>query len=159
MDRVVLLIAVALAVVAPARGVAQAAFAGRLPLLELPSAGVGSCRNDPITPDLRREGLARLVSFRAGDSTIHRLVSLGLDARGGIVMLMAMMGTERGRRGESETVNAFFCRDGAIVRGTRRAFTTGVPARRDDDRELGLLPADTLAVQRLAAALRRRCEA
>jgi hypothetical protein len=159
MHRVMLRLAVALVLVAPARGDAQAARVGRLPVLEVPSAHVGTCRNDPITPDLRREGLARLVSFQAGDSMNHRLVSLGLDAKGGAVMLMAMMGTERGRRGESETVNAFFGHDGAIIRGSRSAFTTGVPASRADDRELGLLPADTLAVQRLVAALRQRCRA
>ena len=46
---------------------------------------------------------------------------------------------------------------GAILRGRRNAFTTGTPARRSDDSQLGLLPADTLAVRRLAAALRERC--
>jgi hypothetical protein len=56
-------------------------------------------------------------------------------------------------------VNVFFGTDGAIVRGRRSAFTTGTPARLSDDRQLGLLPADTLAARRLAAALRQRCRA
>jgi hypothetical protein len=100
-----------------------------------------------------------LVSFQSSDSSSHRLVSLGMNAKGGAVMLMAMMGTERGRRRESESVNVFFGTNGAIARGRRSAFTTGTPARLSDDRQLGLLAADTLAVRRLAAALRQRCRA
>jgi hypothetical protein len=82
-----------------------------------------------------------------------------MNAKGGSVILMAMMGTDQGRRGESESVNVFFGTDGAIIRGGRRAFTTGTPARLSDDRQLGLLPADTLAVRHLDGALRQRCRA
>ena len=155
----VVLLAVALATVAPTSGDAQAARVGRLPVLELPAPGVGSCRNDPVTAALQREGVARLVSFQSSDSSSHRLVSLGMNAKGGAVMLMAMMGTDQGRRGESESVNVFFATDGAIARGRRSAFTTGTPARLGDDRQLGLLATDTLAVRRLATALRQRCRA
>jgi hypothetical protein len=155
----VILLAVTLATVTPASGDAQAARVGRLLVLELPSPGVGTCRNDPVTAALRREGVTRLVSFQSSDSSSHRLVSLGMNAKGGSVMLMAMMGTDQGRRGESESVNVFFGTDGAIVRGRRSAFTTGTPARLSDDRRLGLLPTDTAAVRRLVAALRQRCRA
>jgi hypothetical protein len=155
----VILLMVALATVEPTPGDAQAARVGRLPVLELPPPGVGTCRNSPVTAALQHEGITRLVSFQSSDSSSHRLVSLGMDAHGASVMLMAMMGTEQGRRGESESVNVFFGTDGAIVRGRRSAFTTGTPARLSDDRQLGLLPADTLAARRLAAALRQRCRA
>jgi hypothetical protein len=82
-----------------------------------------------------------------------------MNAKGGSVMLTAMMGTDQGRRGESESVHVFFDTNGSIIRGRRRAFTTGTPTRLSDDRQLGLLPADTLAVRRLDAALRQRCRA
>ena len=153
----VVLLAIVIATGVPTSGRAQAARVGRLPVLELPPPGVGSCRNDPVTAALRQGGIARLISFQSSDSGRHRLVSLGMNANGGSVMLMAMMGTDQGRRGETESVNVFFGTDGAITRGRRSAFTTGTPARRSDDRQLGLLPADTLAVRRLDAALRQRC--
>ena len=159
MRHAVIFLAVALATGAPTSGVAQAARVGRLPVLELPAPGVGTCRKDPVTAALQREGVTRLVSFQSSDSSSHRLVSLGMNATGGAVMLMAMMGTEQGRRGESESVNVFFGSDGEIARGRRTALTTGTPARLSDDRQLGLLAADTLAVRRLAAALRQRCRA
>jgi hypothetical protein len=155
----VLLFAVGLATVAPTSGDAQPAGVGRLPVLELPAPGVGTCRNDPLTAALQRQGVTRLVSFQSADSNSHRLISLAMNAKGGPIMLMAMMGTEQGRRGETESVNVFFGTDGAITRGRRSAFTSGTPARLSDDRQLGLLAADTLAVRRLAAALRQRCRA
>ncbi len=70
---------------------------------------------------------------------------------------MAVMGTDEGRRGEAEYVSVFFGADGVVTRGQRRAFTTGTPAERSDDRELGLLAADTVAIRRLEAELRERC--
>jgi hypothetical protein len=159
MRHAVLCLAVAIATVASTSGAAQAARIGRLPVLEVPTPGVGSCRSDPVTAALQREGITRLVSFQSSDSSRHRLVSLGMNAKGGSVMLMAMMGTDQGRRGESESVHVFFDTNGAIIRGRRRAFTTGTPTRLNDDRQIGLLPADTLAVRRLDAALRQRCRA
>jgi len=148
---------VALATIAPAAGRAQAARVGRLPVLDLPPAGVSTCRNDPVNAALERAGIARLVSLQSADSSSHRLVSLGVNAKGGAVMLMASMGTSQGRRGESESVSVFLASDGSIERGRRSAFTTGTPSRLDDDRQLGLLPEDTLAVRRLIAAFRQRC--
>ena len=156
--RHVILLAVGFAA-APIRGHAQAARVDRLPVLELHTPGVGECRNDPATPALRRDGVARIVTFQSSDSTRHRLVSLGMDAKGRSILLMAIMGTTQGRRGESETVQVSFAPDGAIVRGRRSAFTTGTPARRSDDRHLGLLPTDSMAIHRLDAALRQRCRA
>jgi hypothetical protein len=155
----VILFATAFVAVASVAGNAQAARVGRLPVLELPRRDVGSCRNDPAPAALQRQGIARLISFQSSDSSRHRLVSLGTNAKGGSVLIMAMMGTDQGRRGESESVKVFFNTDGAIIRGLRRAFTSGTPTRLSDDRQLGLLPADTLAVRRLDAALRQRCGA
>jgi hypothetical protein len=157
MSYTVVRLAFTLSILAPSAAEAQAARVGRLPVLELPPAGVGTCRSDPVTPALQREGIARMISFQSSDSSGHRLISLGLNVKGASVMLMAMMGTEQGRRGETESVNAFFDRNGITVRGRRSAFTTGMPARRSDDRQLDLLPADTLALHRLDIALRQRC--
>jgi hypothetical protein len=157
MRYVVILFAAALATVASTSGDAQAARIGRLPVLGLPFPGGGSCRDESVTAALQRDGVTRLISFQSSDSSGHRLISLGMSAKGGSVMLMAMMGTDQGRRGEAESVNVFFGTDGAITRGRRSAFTSGTPARLSDDRQSGLQPADTLAVRRLDAALRRRC--
>jgi hypothetical protein len=159
MRRDVVLLSVVFAALGPPASGAQAARVGRLPVLELPRPGIGNCRNDPVSPALQQGGIARLITFQSSDSSGHRLISLGTDAKRRSVMLMAMMGTKEGRRGETESVNVFFGNDGAITRGTRSASTTGTPARLSDDRQLGLLPADTLAVRRLEAALRRRCGA
>jgi hypothetical protein len=148
-----------LAACAPASASAQAARVGRLPVLEAPRDGAGACRADPVTPALQRAGIARIISYQSVDSNSHRLVSLGIDAAGNTIMLMAMTGTKNGRRGETESVSVFFGRDGTIIRGDRRAFTTGTPTRLSDDRQLGLLRTDTLAIRRLDAALRRRCRA
>jgi hypothetical protein len=137
----------------------QPARVGRLPVLELPPPGVGNCRTDPVSATLQRDGVARLVSFRSSDSSSHRLMSLAMDAKGRSIMLMSMMGTHQGRRGESESVQVFFGPDGAIRRGRRAAFTTGTPAQRSDDRQLSLLPTDSMAIRRLDAALRQRCRA
>jgi hypothetical protein len=100
-----------------------------------------------------------MVSFTSSDSASHHLVSLGMDAKGAPVMLMATIGTRQGRRSESESVSAFFGAHAAVVRGRRSAFTTGSPARLSDDSQLALLPADTAAAQRLAGILRQRCHA
>jgi hypothetical protein len=151
------ILVVALATSAPASSEAQAARIGRLPVLEAPPASVAACRDDPVNTELRRAGIARLVSVESADSNRHHLVSLGLTAKGSPVMLMALMGTRQGRRGESETVSVFLGNDGSIVRGQRSAFTTGTPTRLRDDRQRGLLAADTLAIRRLIVALRQRC--
>jgi hypothetical protein len=127
--------------------------------LEAPPAGVGTCRNDPTNAALKHAGIARLLSLESNDASSHHLISLGLDAKGGAVMLMALMGTNQGRRGESESVDVFLGKDGSIVRGHRSAFTTGTPTRLSDDRQRGLLAADTLGIRRLIAALRQRCRA
>ena len=74
-------------------------------------------------------------------------------------MLMVMMSTHDARRGEGESVTVFFGDDDAIVRGDRSAYTTGMPARRSDDRRLGLLPTDSAQVQAMARALVRVCRA
>lgn len=157
-NRLILLAAI-LATIVSRRDDAQAARVGRLPLFDPPPAGSGICRSDPVSAALQRDGIVRLISFQSSDSTAHRLVSLGMNARGAPVMLMTMMGTEHGRRGETESVNVFFGGDGVVARGRRRAFTTGTPTRLSDDRQLGLLPADSLAAQHLVAALRQRCRA
>ena len=153
----VAVLAVALTMIAPTSSEAQAARVGRLPVLELPPADVGKCRNDPVNAALQRGGIARMVTVQSADSGSHRLISLGVNAKGGAVMLMASMGTSQGRRGESESVSVFLGGDGSITYGRRSAFTTGTPSRLSDDRQLGLLPEDTLAVRRLIAALRQRC--
>ena len=159
MRYVVAILVGALATIAPASAKAQAARIGRLPVLEAPSPIVGTCRDDPVNTALRRAGVARLVSLESADANGHRLISLGLTAKGKAVMLMALMGTRQGRRGESESVNVFLGSDGSVVRGRRSAFTTGAPTRLSDDRQLGLLASDTLAIRRLIAALRQRCRA
>lgn len=152
-----LCLAVILGMLAPVPGRAQAARVGRLPVLEPPRAGVGSCRNNLLTGALRQGGLDRMINYRAADSNWHRLITLSLNVRGEPVMLMATMGTKDGRRGESETVGVNFGPGGTIERGRRSATTTGMPARVSDDRQLGLLPGDTLAARRLETALRQRC--
>jgi hypothetical protein len=143
---------------APAIANAQAARIGRLPVLQLPNAG-GTCRLDAANAELRRSGIAQMLSFTTSDSNSHRLVSLGVSVSGAPVILTAMMGAKEDRRGETESVEAWFDRTGRVWHGRRNAFTTGTPARLADDRHIGLLAADTLAAQRLAAALVKRCRA
>ena len=144
------------ATIEPALGQGQAARVGWLPVLTAPPASV-PCRNDPVNAALRHAGIVRLVTLQSADSGGYRLISLGLNAKEVPVTLMASMGTEHARRGESESVNVFLDSDGSIVHGRRSAYTTGTPARLSEDRQLGLLPADTLAVRRLIAVLRQRC--
>lgn len=142
---------------APVAVDAQVARVGRLPVLELPPAPIGRCRTDPVNAALQRDGIVRLISFTSRDSASHRLVSLGMDAKGAPVMLMAMMGTAERRRGETESVNISFGPAGNVVQGSRSAFTTGTPARFSEDRQLALLPTDTVRALRLADAMRQRC--
>ena len=155
----VLLLAIALASTAPTALGAQAARVGRLPLLELPSPGVGTCRIGPASPTSRRLGVARTIQFSTTETEPHHLVSLSVDAQGAPVLLMALMGTKVGRRGESESITVSFISGDRVTQGKRSAFTTGTPSRMSDDRRLGLLPTDTADAQRMVKALRQRCRA
>ena len=157
MRRAVSVLAIGVMMAAPNGIRAQQARVGRLPVLELPPTGIGTCRTDPVNTALRRGGITRMISFTSSDSTSHHLVSLGLDSNGRPVMLMAMMGDRQKRRGESESVSVSFGPEGTVVRGRRSAFTSGTPARLSDDRQLALFPADTIVARRLADALRLRC--
>ena len=159
MRTALLLLAAILVSIGACRADAQPAHVGRLSLFALPPAGKGSCRTEPASAALRRDGISRLISLQWADSTGHGLMSLGLNAAGAPRMLVTMSGTRHERRGETESASIFFRSDGKIARGRRSAFTTGTPARLSDDRRLGLLPTDSAAAKRLAAALRQRCHA
>ena len=57
MRRCVTVLAISLLAAAPHAIRAQVARVGRLPVLEPPADGVGSCRTDPVTDGLRRGGV------------------------------------------------------------------------------------------------------
>jgi hypothetical protein len=140
----------------PALSRAQAARVGRLALLAPPAAGA-TCSTIPASAALQHSGMARILNV--DEPARPRLLSLGVTAAGKARFLTVMMSTRDGRRGEGESVTVFFGDNGAIVRGDRSAYTTGTPARRSEDRRLGLLPADSARAQAMARALLRICRA
>lgn len=136
-------------------GGAQPARTGRLPVLALPPNGPMTCSNQATTPELRRSGIVRILNVL--DSANNRHLSLGVDATGAPKMFTASMSTHEVRRGEGESVTAFFSETGAVVQGSRTAYTMGTPARLSEDRRLGLLPTDTSQIKALVHALRQAC--
>ena len=157
-DRFMFRFVVVVAVVAslPLRGAAQPARVGRLPVLGTPARGA-VCETMPITAELRSSGVARL--FKVEEPGRARLLTVGVTAAGKTSMVMAMMSTRQGRRREGESVTVFFGSDGRVRSGNRTAYTTGIPARSSDDKQLGLLPADSAQAKSLARALLRLCRA
>ena len=140
----------------PLRGAAQPARVGRLPVLGTLARGA-LCNTMPITAELRSSGVGRL--FNVEEPGRPRLLTVGVTAAGKPFVLMAMMSTRQGRRGEGESVSVFFGSDGRVRAGDRTAYTTGIPARGSDDRQLGLLPTDSAQAKSLARALVRLCRA
>ena len=154
MRHAVSILVVALAVSAPVSAQTQPARVGRLPILELPAAGAGSCQTQGAGA-FRMVGIARMIIYQTKDSS--HVISLGVNAKGVPIVLMAAMGTDSARRGESESVQVSFDSTGAIANGRRRAFTSGTPAHLGDDKQVDLLPGDTAAIKRLTTAIRQRC--
>jgi hypothetical protein len=133
--------------------VAQAARIGRLPVLAPLRAATTRCRALPIDAALRRDGVASGVM--ATDSANSRLVTLTLAPDGRAKLLIAMMSDSTGpRRRESETVTVMFGRDGRVSGGKRTAAPIGTPAQRSEDRDGGLLPADTALAEALVGSVR-----
>jgi hypothetical protein len=60
-------------------------------------------------------------------------------------------------KGEGENLSVFFNGVGRIVRGDRMYMTMGQPASRAEDRKSGLLPEDTVKIERLTKAMLARC--
>jgi hypothetical protein len=136
---------------------AQVARVGRLPLLAALAAGA-SCTATPASATLRQKGgLVRILN--AQEPGRPRLLSLGVTASGEPRMLMVTMNTRDGSRGEGEAVTVFWAPNGTILRGDRSAYTMGTPARRSEDRRLGLMPNDSAQAQAMARALLRLCRA
>ena len=134
---------------------AQAAQIGRQSVLGPISAVSGICQQASPGPELAASAIKKFVSLR--DSVTHRLIGVGVDASRRPRFLDAMISEQQGRRHETESASIFFSETGRIVRGERRAFTTGTPASRRDDRRGSLLPGDTTAASDLARAVIRRC--
>ena len=134
---------------------AQAARLGRQPVLGPISPASGHCQHAAPGPRVAGTSIKQFISLR--DSVAHRLIGVGIDASGRARFLDAMMYEEQARRHETESVSIFFSPAGQIVRGERRAFTTGTPASRSEDRRGTLLEGDTIAARELARAVIRRC--
>ena len=142
--------------VLPLRGAAQPARVGRLPVLATPIRGA-VCGTMPVTAELRSSGVDRL--FNVDEPGRPRLLTVGVTAAGKPSMLMVMMSTRQGRRREGESVTVFFGTDGRVLSGDRTAYTTGIPARSSDDRQLGLLGTDSAQAKSLARVLLQLCRA
>lgn len=140
----------------PVSSLAQAARMGRLAVLA-PLASGAACSSAAVSGELKDAGIDRLLSIT--EPNHPRLLSLAVSARGKPRMLMVMMSTQDRRRGEGESVTVHFDVAGAIVNGTRSAYTTGTPARLSDDHQSGLFPADTVQAREMAHALLRLCRA
>ena len=149
--RHVLLAAVACAAQLPA----QAARLGKQSVLGSISPVSRDCRRAAPGRELRTTAIKEFVSLR--DSVAHRLIGVGIDASRRPRFLDAMISEYQGRRHETESVTIFFSETGKIVRGERRAFTTGTPASRSDDRRGALFNGDSAAAADLARAVLRRC--
>jgi hypothetical protein len=136
----------------------QPARIGRLDVLApLPASRIG-CRFDmPVSAELRRRGIEKVVSVR--DSSTGREIILAITSSGQSRNLTVMMGDSRGSRRESETLFVFFRTNGRVESGHRSATTSGMPARSSEARDSGLLPADTARAVSLARAVRQRCHA
>ena len=94
------------------------------------------------------------------DSSSGRLITLGTAPSGQPRILMVLVGDSTGpRRREAESVSVFFTPDGRVERGSRMAFTSGIPARSSEARNSGLLPADSARAVSLARAVGDRCRA
>ena len=132
----------------------QPARVGRLPLFAGLASGA-SCSATLASAALQRSGIVRILNVN--EPGHPRLLSLGVTAAGKPQMLTAMMSTRDDRRHEGESVMVFFAENGAVTYGDRSAYTTGTPARRSDDRRLGLLRTDSAEAQALARALLRLC--
>jgi hypothetical protein len=147
----------ALALLAVAPTTAAHAQIGRLPLLAALPAAEGACRSGAmVTNALRPSGITRLVNFNGG--TPSRLVAVGMDSLRRPVHLTVMASVPAGAtRREGESVSIFFTPTGVVRTGSRRYFTTGTPASLSDDRQSGLLPADTAPAFALAQAVVQRC--
>lgn len=148
-----LLAFVFLAALAAPSAVAQPARIGRLSLLDSLSTRY-SCKDVPPPSALLEAGVRRLVFVT--DSAGRRLLTLGVDQQRRPVYFDASMGTQAGRRGESERIAVHFER-GRISQGQRTAITTGTPARLSDDRTGPLFAQDTARVMTLSQQILRRC--
>ena len=141
-----------------ARGDAQAAHIGRLRLLSLPAHGA-TCAATTASPALQHSGIVRV--FNIDEPGHPRLLSLGLTAAREPRMLLIMRSTPVGdrQRKEGESITVFFDGAGAVTRGNRSAYTTGTPARRNEDQHASLFAADSALAQTMARALVRLCSA
>ena len=137
---------------------AQAARLGRLPALAPLPIARADCRALPISAALRRDGVVSGTMVK--DTSIGRVVSLGLNAKGHPRILLVMISDDSGgTRHETETVTVLFDTLGRVTSGSRAAMTVGTPARLSEDRRTGLLPPDTsqaVALVRAVLACRRR---
>jgi hypothetical protein len=149
-------IVVTVVAILPLRGAAQAARVGRFPVLAMPARGA-LCGTMPVTAELRSSGIARL--YNVEEPGRPRLLTVGVTAAGKPSLLMAMMSTRQGRRSEGESVTVFFGTDGRVRSGDRTAYTTGIPARSSDDKQLGLLPIDSAQAKSLTSVLLQLCRA
>jgi hypothetical protein len=138
------------------RSHAQAAPVGRLRLLD-PPGEQARCVRHQTSEALRRSGIDQI--FNVEERGPRHLLSLGVTPHNTARLLMVAASTVQARRREGESISVLFGEDGAIIRGERSAFTTGTPARRSDDRKLGLFPRDSAQVFALVRAIRTLCRA
>ena len=129
----------------------------RFPILEGPGERPGTCRADVTdNPVLRSAGINRMVDLNlAGEPARQVSVSVGAGNRIIAVSVFYSISTGKSRR-EGESIYALYSATG-LDSGTRRYTTTGIPARRDEDRSARLTPAEADSALTLARMVLRRC--
>lgn len=129
----------------------------RFPILERPRDRAGTCRVD-VTDNqvLRSAGINRMVGLTiAGEPARQFSVSIGAGNRIIAVSLFYSIAAGKSRR-EGESIFASYAGSGGQS-GTRRYTTTGIPARRDEDRSARLTSAEADSALTLAQMVLRRC--
>jgi hypothetical protein len=129
----------------------------RFPILERPGDRPGTCRVD-VTDNqvLRSAGINRMVDLNlAGEPARQFSVSVGAGNRIIAVSVFYSISAGKSRR-EGESIYALYSTSG-FDSGTRRYTTTGIPARRDEDRLARLTPAEADSTLTLARMVLRRC--
>jgi hypothetical protein len=116
----------------------------------------GQCRTSAATERLKRDGVARNVALESDHP--DQFISLGINERGlPRILVITANRPLTSRKSEGESLVAYFTTLGRVTRGSRRYMTLGTPASMSEDRKAGLFAADTAKIERLVAAMLKRC--
>lgn len=129
----------------------------RFPLLG-PLTGVKTeCRASDTSTALRAQGIVHMVTLKGGDEPA-RMFSVSTDDSHHVRAISAYYSVAAGRsRREGESLSAFYWGTGALRFGTRRYYTVGTPARRDEDQKGALSQVEGDSALVLAKAVLRHC--